>query len=111
MLSGGVFAVRRRRPLVAWRFLLEIGHFGQAMSAVGYASVLTIEASNHELAACIMERFERCRTSRDNRWDLDSHAAAGAVFRSRAVDRDGGGRRHDRGLEAAETPAPADRNR
>ena len=35
---------------------------------------------------------------------------AGAGCRGRAADREGRGRRHDRGLEAAETPAPADRD-
>src|SRR5690242_17369155 len=67
-------------------------------------------ARNHELAACEMDRHQCCRTLRDRlRW-MDCHITAGAVPCRRAADREARGRSHDRGAEAAETQAAADRD-
>ena len=70
----------------------------------------SIESGSHEIATSVVERPWRCRTSDCHRRRLDFLAAGGAIRRSPAGDRAGRARCNDRGLEAAEAAAPADRH-
>ena len=68
-----------------------------------FANDVTMDQSDlHEVAACIVERFGRRRTLCCYRRRLDSLTSSLADLWRRAGHRQGRGRRHDRGPEAAE---------